>query len=143
MEENSNKKQAPDFAGMAKSVAQGAANGVKRVHQAFGGEYGDTFGGGVVTDKGEYILPEPLVDDREYEEMDSITERYEKMTSPGMLAKAGKKAGELAPAPVKEIAGKVSKVAKDTLDGLTEQELMSAAIRKAAEGFGELEKQAA
>ena len=55
------------------------------------------------------------------------------MTSPGVLAKAGKKAGELAPAPIKEIAGKVGKAAKDTFNGLTEQELMAAAVKKAAE----------
>ena len=143
MEEITNKKKAPDFAGMAKNVAQRAANGAKRVHQAFGGEYGDTFKGNVATDDGEYILPEPIIDDRECEEIDSIAKRYEKMTSPGVLAKAGKKAGELAPAPIKEIAGKVGKAAKDTFNGLTEQELMAAAVKKAAEGFGELEKQAA
>lgn len=143
MEEITNKKKAPDFAGMAKNVAQRAANGAKRVHQAFGGEYGDTFKGNVATDDGEYILPEPIIDDRECEEIDSIAKRYEKMTSPGVLAKAGKKAGELAPAPIKEIAGKVGKAAKDTFNGLTEQELMAAAVKKAAEGFGRLEKQAA
>ena len=93
MEEITNKKKAPDFAGMAKNVAQRAANGAKRVHQAFGGEYGDTFKGNVATDDGEYILPEPIIDDRECEEIDSIAKRYEKMTSPGVLAKAGKKAG--------------------------------------------------
>lgn len=140
---NVNKHAVPNFAGMAKNVAQEAANGAKRVHQAFGGEYGDTFKGNVVTDDGKYILPEPMIDDRECEEMDSIAERYKKMTSPRLFAKAGKKAGELAPAPVKEIAGKVGKTAKDALGGLTEQELMTAAIKKAAECFGELEKQAA
>ncbi len=150
MEEITIKIKAPDFADIAKNVAQeaangaknvvqGAANGAKRVHQAFGGEYGDIFEGNVTTDGGKYILPEPMIDDRECEDIDSIARRYEKMTSPGILAKAS----ELAPAPVKEIAGKVGKAAKDTFDGLTEQELMAAAIKKAAEGFGELEKQAA
>ena len=65
------------------------------------------------------------------------------MTSPGILAKAGKKADELMPAPVKDIAGKVGNIARDTFEDLTEQELMAAAIKKAADGFGELEKQAA
>ena len=95
MEEITNKKKAPDFAGMAKNVAQRAANGAKRVHQAFGGEYGDTFKGNVATDDGEYILPEPIIDDRECEEIDSIAKRYEKMTSPGVLAKAAEGFGEL------------------------------------------------
>ena len=81
---------------MARNVAQGAANGAKRVHQAFGSEYGDTFEGNVINGEGEYILPEPMVDDRECEEMDSIAERYEKMTSPGVLAKDARVAFPLA-----------------------------------------------
>lgn len=138
-----NDMKMPDFGNMAKGMVQGAANGAKRIHQAFGGEYGDSFEGNVVAENGEYILPDPIIDDRECEEIDSLAKRYEKMTSPGILAKAGRKADELTPAPVKEIAGKVSDIARDTFEDLTEQELMAAAIKKAADGFGELEKQAA
>ncbi len=136
-------KKAPDFAGRAKNMAQGVADGAKRLHQAFGGEYGDIFEGNVVTEDGKYILPEPMIDDHERDEIDFIAKRYEKMISPGMLAKAGKKASEIAPAQVKEIAGKIGDAAKGTFEGFTEQECMAAAIKKAAEGFGELEKQAA
>ncbi len=59
----------PDFGDMAKGMVRGAANGVKRIHQAFGGEYGDSFEGNVVAENGEYILPDPIIDDRECEEM--------------------------------------------------------------------------
>ena len=138
-----NDMKMPDFGNMAKGMVQGAANGAKRIHQAFGGEYGDSFEGNVVAENGEYILPDPIIDDRECEEIDSLAKRYKKMTSPGILAKAGRKADELTPAPVKEIAGKVSDIARDTFEDLAEQELMAAAIKKAADGFGELEKQAA
>ncbi len=143
MDENTNEKKGRDFVGAVKNAAQGAANGAKRVHQAFGGEYGDTFEGNLVDEAGEYVLPEPMIDDRECDEIETIAERYEKISSPGAIAKAGKKVGEIAPAPVKKIAGKVGDAAKDTLNGLTEKELMAGAIKKAAEGFGELEKQAA
>ncbi len=147
MADTPKEKEAPDFVALARDVAGGIAGGVahgaKRVHQAFGGEYGDTFEATVVGEDGKYILPEPIVDDREFSEIDDIAKRYEKMTSPGFLAKAGKKAGELAPASLKEAVGKAGEVAKDTFNGLTEQELMAGAIKKAAEGFEELEKQAA
>lgn len=54
-------KKAPDFAGRAKNMAQGVADGAKRLHQAFGGEYGDIFEGNVVTEDGKYILPSKLL----------------------------------------------------------------------------------
>lgn len=143
MEKGINDMKMLDFGDMAKGMVQGAVDGAKRIHQAFGGEYGDSFEGNVVAENGEYILPDPMIDDRECEEIDSLAKRYEKMTSPGILAKAGKKADELVPAPVKEIAGKVGDIARGTFEDLTEQELMAAAIKKAADGFEELEKQAA
>lgn len=143
MEKDAEEKKTTHFVNVAKKVAQGAAIGMKRVHQSFGGEYGDTFGGNVVTEDGEYILPVPMIDDRECDEIDFIAKRYDKMTSPGLIAKAGEKAGEFVPVSIKNIAGKVGEAAKDTFEGLTEQELMAAAIKKAADGFGELEKYAA
>lgn len=88
-------------------------------------------------------MPDPALDEREFNEIQTLAKRYEKLTSPGALAKAGKQIGEAVPAPVKDLANKAGKAAKDTLNGLTEQELMANAIKAAAEGFGELEKQAA
>lgn len=44
---------------------------------------------------------------------------------------------------MKALASKAGEAAKDTLNGLTEQELMANAIKVATEGFGELEQQAA
>lgn len=117
--------------------------GAKRVHQAFGGEYGEEFDGTLRDENGKYKVPSPLIDKREFDEIDALKERYEKALAPGFIARTGKMIAEKAPGPVKEIAGKAGDAVKDTFNGLTEQELIAAAIKKAAEGFGELEKQAA
>lgn len=130
----------------AKAVNAGAEAikaGAKRTRQAFGGEYGETFEGNLVAEDGSYIMPDPALDEREFNEIEALAKRYEKLTSPGALAKAGKQIGEAVPAPMKGLVNKAGKAAKDTLNGLTEQELMANAIKVAAEGFGELEKQAA
>lgn len=130
----------------AKAVNAGAEaikTGAKKTHQAFGGEYGEVFEGNLVGEDGSYIMPDPALDEREFNEIETLAKRYEKLTSPGTLAKAGKQIGEAVPAPMKALANKAGKAAKDALNGLTEQELMANAIKAAAEGFGELEKQAA
>ena len=148
--ENQN-KIAPVKAGAALRGFADAANagfdalkaGAKQVHQAFGGEYGDKFAGTLKNEEGNYVIPNPLVDEREYEEIATLTKRYEKALAPGPIAKAGKTVIEKTPQVVKEIAGKAGNAVKDTFNGLTEQELIAGAIKKATEGFGELEKHAA
>ena len=81
----------------AKAVNAGAEAikaGAKRTHQAFGGEYGETFEGNLVAEDGSYIMPDPALDEREFDEIETLAKRYEKLTSPGALAKAGKQIGE-------------------------------------------------
>ena len=115
----------------------------KRAHQALGGEYGDSFKGNLLGEDGTYEMPKPLVDDRERVELGTLTRRYEELTSPGPLAKAGKQLNDKVPARVKALTGKVGEVAKGSLSGLTRQELMVNALKVAAEGFADLERQAA
>ena len=88
-------------------------------------------------------MPKPLVDDRERVELGTLTRRYEELTSPGPLAKAGKQLNDKVPAQVKALTGKVGEVAKGSLSGLTRQELMASALKVAAEGFADLERRAA
>ena len=130
----------------SKAVEAGVSaiqTGAKKVHQAFGGEYGDEFESTLRDENGNLIVPEQIVDEREFNEIAVLASRYEKVIAPGRLAKMGKRATEIAPAPVKELASKASDVARDTINGLTESELMASAVKKAAEGFGGLEKHAA
>jgi hypothetical protein len=129
-----------DAAGAGAKVA---AEGAKKVHQAFGGEYGDDIESNVRLEDGSYAVPDPLIDDRENSDIDAIRVRYEKLTRPGLLAKAGKKIGEAAPKETTDLAAKAADTAKDIWNGLTKQELIAGALKVAAEGFGELEKYAA
>ena len=86
----------------AKAVNAGAEAvkaGAKKTHQAFGGEYGEIFEGNLVAEDGSYIMPDPALDEREFDEIEALAKRYEKLTSPGAIAKAGKQIGEAMPAP--------------------------------------------
>ena len=131
------------FADTAAQGAKAVALGAKQVHQMFGGEDGEVFVGNMRDAGGSYVIPEPLVDSRELKEIDALTERYERLVSPGKLQVAGKAIVEVAPQPVKDVVGKVGGAVEETFNGLTKQELVAGAIQKAAEGFGKLEEQAA
>ena len=80
--------------------------------------------------------PAPVLDDREFAELDDITARYEKMTQPGALAKLGEKAVSVVPDQVKETVSDLGK-------GLTEQQIYKQAMGLIADGFKVLEQQAA
>ena len=84
----------------------------------------------------KHVVPEPLINKKEEESLKKLTERYEKLTKPTVLAKAGKKVGELMPTAVK----KAGKVAKETV---TEAELFRQCMKVVADGFGIIEKNAA
>lgn len=45
-----------------------------------------------------------VLDNRELAELDQLRSRYEKMTAPGMLAKAGEKITSIIPVSIKEAA---------------------------------------
>ena len=86
----------------AKAVNAGAEAvkaGAKKTHQAFGGEYGEIFEGNLVAEDGSYIMPDPALDEHEFDEIEALAKRYEKLTSPGAIAKAGKQIGERCPRP--------------------------------------------
>lgn len=90
----------------------------------------------VYMEEKQYSLPSPIVNKKESDALVALTEKYEKMTTPGKLSKAGKKVVEIIPEPVK-------KVAKTAKDGITEAEFFAQCMKVVAEGFGILEKQAA
>jgi hypothetical protein len=130
-------------AGAASAGAKAFANDARQVHQSFGGEYGEEFEGNLRDDAGRYVMPDPIVDEREYLELDSLTQRYEELVSPGPLAKAVGMVADAAPDAVKRLAGQAGDAARETFRGLTEQELVAQALQRAAEGFDILEQQAA
>lgn len=123
--------------------AAAAAAGAKQVHQAFGGEYGDTFEGNVRDEAGNVIVPEPLVDEYELKKQDEITERYQKLVDESKIQKLGKKVVEAAPKQLKDAAKNIGGAVGETLNGLTKQQLIADALKTAAEGFSTFEEQAA
>ena len=89
-----------------------------------------------MTDEKNILLPSLIIDAKEDDSIKKLCERYEKLITPGMLAKAGKKVVEVIPKPIKNV-GKKAK------DAITEQELYAQCMKVAVEGFEILEKQAA
>ena len=81
-------------------------------------------------------MPKPILDEREYEELDDLTKRYEKLTSPGPIRRAAKKAGAIVPAGVKDAVANVGNT-------ISEQEVYEQALKLIGSGFKVLEEQAA
>ena len=77
-----------------------------------------------------------MLDSREYDDLDALTERYEKLTQPGALAKLGKRVLEIVPDGVKDSVADIGK-------GITEQQIYDQAMKLIGEGFKVLEEQAA
>lgn len=83
-----------------------------------------------------FDIPSPILDTKELETLDRITERYAKMTEPGTIARLGEKAAQYIPDTIK----KWGQGLKETI---TEQELYDQIMKLLAEGFKKLEEQAA
>lgn len=88
-----------------------------------------------MNEKKNIQLPSPIIDSKEDASIKSLTDRYEKLVKPGVLAKTGKKVVEVIPEPIKNV-GKVAK------DAITEKELYAQCMKVVVEGFEILEKQA-
>lgn len=88
-----------------------------------------------MTDK-YYIMPYPIIDQKEEELFNKLTERYERLTKPNIVSKAGSKVVEVIPEPVKRIGN-------DIKDGISENELYRECMNIVAKGFHILEQQAA
>lgn len=82
------------------------------------------------------LLPSPIIDSKEDASIKILTNRYEKLIKPGVLAKTGKKVVRIIPETIRA-AGNTAK------DAITENELYVQCIGIATEGFETLEKHAA
>ena len=81
-------------------------------------------------------IPKLIVDEKEQEMLNTLSERYEKFTRPGMVEKIGKKAGELMPE-------KIKKIGKDIGTSISEKELYIQIMNVLADGFKIIEEQSA
>lgn len=82
-----------------------------------------------------YYPSMPLVDVRELEALDILTERYNKFISPGFAAKAGAKAAKFIPESLKGIALNIGQ-------SISEQEIYAQMMKIVATGFKAIEEQA-
>lgn len=85
---------------------------------------------------GILIVPDPILDAREERELGELSDRYERLTEPGPLEKAGQAAYGLLPDQLKSSVQGVAGV-------LTQQELYGQMMKIVADGFGVLERMAA
>lgn len=124
---------AKDAGAVALDAAEGAAKGA---FSAFGGEVALEQEGNLKAEDGSYELPEPVLSDTELDELDPLSERWEKATAPGVLAKAGGKAMGMLP----ESARNAIASATDSISG---KEYYKATLEIVAKGFSAIESQAA
>ena len=68
----------------------------------------------LVDDNGDWVLPDPLLTNRELAELEVLTEQYEKMVSPSKLKQLTDKAGSKIPENLRTAVG-------DAVDGLTSE----------------------
>lgn len=79
-----------------------------------------------------YRVPDPIINKKEQESLKDLTARYEKLSQPNAIVKAGKGAvnqiGKIVPKPVK-------KAGQNVKDAIAEQELFNQAMEVVIKGY--------
>lgn len=87
-------------------------------------------------EKRKPVIPRPILDDREYAELDDLSKRYEKLTTPGPIVRTAKKVTAIVPDGVKDAVAQIGNT-------ISEQEIYEQALKLIGDGFKVLEEQAA
>lgn len=112
--------------------------------EAFGGSLGREHEGNLRDEGGMYHLPDPILDEREGNELEALTKQYEKLQEPGALSKVGKMISDALPQPIMVALGKtVEDALEDVKDAAAGQELFRAAMKTCVRGFELIEERAA
>lgn len=82
------------------------------------------------------LMPEPIMNSREIAAINLLKERYDKLQTPGTLAKIGNKAVSIVPDKVKTFGSDIS-------NSISELEIFKQAMEMIADGFKIVEEQAA
>lgn len=94
----------------------------------------------LVDDNGDWILPDPLLTNRELAELEVLAEQYEKMISPSKLKQLTEKVGSKIPENLRTAVG-------DAVDELAseiqQKELYAQVMKQVVDGFKVIEEQAA
>lgn len=82
------------------------------------------------------IVPVPVINKKETESLDALTERYNRLITPNKISQFGAKAGQFLPE-------KVKKIGNDISQNISEKELYIQMINVIGSGFKTVEEQAA
>ena len=125
-----------DFANGIASTAAAAANehySAKRQEQL-------GLSSTLVDDNGDWVLPDPLLSNRELGELEVLTEQYEKMVSPSKLKQLADKAGSRVP---ENLRAAVVDAVDELASEIQQQELYAQVMKQVVDGFKIIEEQAA
>lgn len=129
-------KSISDFANGIASAAAAAAN--ERYNARRQEQLG--LSSSLVDDNGDWVLPDPLLTNRELAELEVLTEQYEKMVSPSKLKQLADKAAVMIPESFRTTVG-------DAVDEFTseiqQQKLYAQVMKQVVDGFKVIEEQAA
>lgn len=89
-----------------------------------------------MSDDMKFLIPNPIVNEKELSLLDDLTKCYEKLIEPSKIAKLGDKVIDLVPEKVKEFSADITK-------NITTQELYQRSMESIAKGFNVIEEQAA
>lgn len=123
-------------AGAARDAGGKVAGAAKGAYAAFGGDVPIAQESNLKDEAGFYLLPQPVVSEKEADEIDPLGERWEKAIAPGALVKAGNKVAGMLPQQLKDGLADIGK-------GISGMEYYQAAFEIVAKGFGALEEHAA
>ena len=91
---------------------------------------------GIYEGDASYEVPDPILDEKEENSLDALSERYLALTKPGPMARAAKRAGKIVPSSIKDAAS-------DIKMNVTERNLYIQSMKVVAQGFKVVEEQAA
>lgn len=94
----------------------------------------------LVDDNGDWVLPDPLLTNRELAELEILTEQYEKMVSPSKIKQLADKVGSKIPENLRLAVGDaVGELSSE----IQQKELYAQVMRQVVDGFKVIEEQAA
>lgn len=129
-------KGVSDFANGIASAAAAAANeryNAKRQEQL-------GLSSTLIDDNGDWVLPDPLLTNRELAELEVLTEQYEKMVAPSKLKQLTDKAGSKIP---ENLRATVGDAVGELTSEIQQQELYAQVMKQVVDGFKVIEEQAA
>jgi len=84
----------------------------------------------------KYKMPKPIIDEKEENSLNVLTEKFNKLIKPNIISKISAKAGEIIPQKIKELGTGVG-------NNIAEQEIYIQMMKYVGEGFNAIEEQAA